>query len=83
MKYEKRIGMPVKRGCQEVWYVLDYVHSGTVKGKNFNSIKALRKKAEARALRAKYPPRCLLAASRAQKVWMASPKYDCRRIAVA
>lgn len=46
MKYEKCIGMPIKRGCQKMWCVLDYVHSRTVKGKNFNGIKALRKKAE-------------------------------------
>lgn len=46
MKYEKCIGMPVKRGCQKVWCVLDNVHSRTVKGKDFNGIKALRKKAE-------------------------------------
>lgn len=45
MKNEKCIGMPVKRGCQKVWCVLDYVHSRTVKGKNLNGIKALRKKA--------------------------------------
>lgn len=29
-----------------MWCVLDYVHSRTVKGKNFNGIKALRKKAD-------------------------------------
>lgn len=36
----------VKRGCQKAWSVLDYSHSRTVKGKNSNGIKALRKKAE-------------------------------------
>lgn len=45
MKYEKCIGMPVKRGCQNMWRVLDYVLSRTVRGKNFNGIKAWRKKA--------------------------------------
>lgn len=53
MKFEKYIGMPVKRGCQKVWCVLDYVHSSTVKGKNFNGIKALRKKAEVLGLERK------------------------------
>lgn len=53
MKYEKRIGMPVKRACQKVWCVLDYVHSRTVKGKNFNGMKALRKKAEVLGLESK------------------------------
>lgn len=53
MKYEKCIGMLVKRGCQKVGYVLDYVHSRTVEGKNFNDIKALRKKAELLGLESK------------------------------
>lgn len=37
----------------KMWCVLDYIHSKTVKGKNFNGIKALRKKAEVLGLESK------------------------------
>lgn len=47
--------MPVKRGCQKVWCVLDYVHLRTDKGKNFNGIKAQRNKAEVLGLESKIP----------------------------
>lgn len=38
-----------------MWCVLDYIHPRTVKGKNFNGIKALRKKAEVLSLESKIP----------------------------
>lgn len=82
MKYEKCIGMPVKRGCQKVWCVLDYIHPRTVKGKNFNGIKALRKKAEVLSLGSKIPA-YVPAAGRAPRAWIATPKHNCIKKTVA
>lgn len=66
MKYEKCIGMPVKRGWQKMWCVLDYVHSRTVKGKNFNGIKSWRKK-QFSALRGKYSTRMYISNKQGSK----------------
>lgn len=75
----------LKEAVRKPWCVLDYIHPRTVKVKNFNGIKAPRKKGKnSEPWEQNTPPGYLLATGRAEKVQMATPiqlhKEDCSLI---